>query len=104
MPTLIIKDMPRNQEMDSNDMAAITGGITFPVAPIKVTTVPQPVTKPSNNGAYYGDGGGFVTGLGSYSGDSGGGYGGSFGGGEGGGAGLGGLDFGTPDGGDVRQP
>ncbi len=29
MTTLLIKDMPLNEEMDSNDMAAIQGGITF---------------------------------------------------------------------------
>jgi hypothetical protein len=49
MPTLIIKDMPRNEEMDSNDMAAIEGGITFPSVlhrvPIKLIPPPQPVTR-----------------------------------------------------------
>jgi len=31
VPTLSIKDIPLNEEMKSNDMAAIEGGITFPV-------------------------------------------------------------------------
>jgi len=50
--TLIIKDIPRNQEMDSNDMAAVAGGISFPSvlhgAPIKLIAPPQPVTKWDN--------------------------------------------------------
>jgi len=60
MTTLSIKDMPRNEAMDSKDMAAVEGGITFPsnIAVIKLISPPQPVTKPSNNGAFYGDGGG----------------------------------------------
>ena len=49
MSTLIIKDIPRNQELDSNDMAAVEGGISFPSvlhgAPIKLIAPPQPVTK-----------------------------------------------------------
>jgi len=46
MSTLIIKDMPRNQEMDSTDMAAIEGGITFPsnIAVIKL--------RPTSSGSY----------------------------------------------------
>ena len=47
----VIKDLPRNEKMDSNDMAAIEGGITFPSllhgAPIKLIAPPQPVTQPS---------------------------------------------------------
>ncbi len=60
MENLTIKDLPLNEEMDSNDMAAIQGGFSFP-AVLNTATVqltPQPVTKPSNNGDYYGDGGG----------------------------------------------
>ena len=49
MSTLIIKDIPRNQELDSNDMAAAEGGMSFPSvlhgAPIKLIAPPQPVTK-----------------------------------------------------------
>ena len=47
----VIKDLPRNEEMDSNKMAVIEGGITFPSllhgAPIKLIAPPQPVTQPS---------------------------------------------------------
>jgi hypothetical protein len=62
MPTLSVKDIPHNEEMDSNDMAAIEGGFTLPatlnVPVVKLTTVPPPVTNPNKNGDYYGDGGG----------------------------------------------
>ncbi len=60
---MTIKDLPLNEEMDSNDMAAIEGGFSFPsvlnnVAPITRFASPQPVTKPSKpNGAVIGDGG-----------------------------------------------
>jgi hypothetical protein len=64
MPTLPIKDLPRNEEMDSNDMAAIEGGFSFPsvlnnVAPIKLIAPPPPVTQPSHGGPSSGDGGGW---------------------------------------------
>jgi len=49
MSTLSIKDLSRNEEMDSNDMALTGGGISFPSllhgAPIKLIPPPQPVTK-----------------------------------------------------------
>jgi hypothetical protein len=52
MPTLSINDIPLNEEIQSNDMAAIEGGISFPSvlhgAPIKLIAPPQPVTKLSN--------------------------------------------------------
>jgi hypothetical protein len=61
MPTLSVKDMPHNEEMDSNDMAAIEGGFTLPsllsVPVVKLIPSPQPVTRP-NNGDFFGDGGG----------------------------------------------
>jgi hypothetical protein len=52
MPTLPIKDLPLNEEMDSNDMAAIEGGFSFPsvlnnIAPVKLVPSPQPVTEPN---------------------------------------------------------
>jgi hypothetical protein len=68
MSNVTIKDLSRNEEMDSGDMAAIEGGITFPavlnnVAPVKLIAPPQPVTNPSgvHGGGYNGgdnDGGG----------------------------------------------
>jgi hypothetical protein len=61
MTTLTIKDLPLNEEMDSNHMAAIEGSFSFPpinVAPITRFAAPQPVTKPSNpNGGVIGGGG-----------------------------------------------
>jgi hypothetical protein len=62
MPTLSVKDVSRNEEMDADDMAAVEGGFSFPtglsnIAVVKLIPVPQPVTRP-NNGDYYGDGGG----------------------------------------------
>jgi hypothetical protein len=46
MSNLSIKDMPRNEAMDSNDMAAIEGGISFPlnVAAVKL--------QPTKSGSY----------------------------------------------------
>jgi hypothetical protein len=51
MSTLSIKDMSHNEEIDSNEMAAIEGGITFPAGNVAVVTAkliapPQPVTYP----------------------------------------------------------
>ena len=42
-----IENLPCNEEMDSGDMAAIEGGISFPhnIAPIKLIPPPQPVTR-----------------------------------------------------------
>jgi len=47
MSNLTIKDLPLNKEIDSDGMAAIEGGFSFPknVAPIKLIPPPQPVTK-----------------------------------------------------------
>jgi len=41
-----IESLPRNDRVDSGDMAAIEGGISFPrnIAPIKLIPPPQPVT------------------------------------------------------------
>jgi len=64
MSNVTIKDLPHNEEMDSGDMAAIEGGITFPsvlnnVAPTKLIAPPQPVTQPSGvSGGTVGGGGG----------------------------------------------
>jgi hypothetical protein len=76
MPTLSIKDMPRNEEMDSNDMAAIEGGISFPsvfngLPVIKLIAPPQPVTKPNTGLPANGDSGGYSLNFG---GDDGSGY------------------------------
>jgi len=62
MSNLTIKDLPRNEEMDSNDMAAIDGGFSFPnnVAPIKLIAPPKPVNTP--NLPPTGDAGGFPSG------------------------------------------
>ncbi|HXW75608.1 MAG TPA: hypothetical protein VEK10_12410 [Steroidobacteraceae bacterium] len=49
MSNLTIKDLPHNEEMNSDDMAAIDGGISFPSilhgGPIKLIPPPQPVTR-----------------------------------------------------------
>jgi len=49
MSNVTIKDLARNEEIDSNDLALIGGGISFPSvlhgAPIKLIAPPQPVTK-----------------------------------------------------------
>jgi len=44
-----IENLPRNEEMNSDGMSAIGGGISFPSglhgAPVKLIAPPQPVTK-----------------------------------------------------------
>jgi hypothetical protein len=44
-----IENLPRNEEMNSDDMCAIEGGISFPSvlhgAPIKLVAPPQPVSE-----------------------------------------------------------
>jgi len=58
----VIKDLPLNEEMDSNDMAAIEGGITTNVALAHPTSFKLPTFGSSNGlktpGAGQGDGGG----------------------------------------------
>jgi len=49
MSTLSIKDMPRNEEMESNEMAAIKGGITFPTN-VAVFKLPQTSSGSYTNG------------------------------------------------------
>jgi len=69
----VIKDLPLNEEMDSNDMAAIEGGITTNVALAHPTSFKLPTFGSSNGlktpGAGQGDG---SSGSGDYGGDGGG--------------------------------